>query len=276
MGIFVYITGIIILDLIISMKNQAISKVKEVWEKENKILSPVPFKAYKEIIDKAAKLFSAGSYYYYIFNFENLEMEYVHPNVQDILGIKPEAFNVDAILNSMHPEDLAKMHQKEKKVLDFFMHKISREEMLQYKVVYLIRLRNTKGAYKTILHQVKTLTVSEDRKIQRVIGIHTDVTHLNTPVDHKVSLINDKGASYYSMETDSSYSLITDTRDTLFTKREKEIIVKISEGFDFQELAAYFHLSPHTINTHKKNILKKSGCKNTAQLITKCIREGII
>ena len=62
----------------------------------------------------------------------------------------------------------------------------------------------------------------------------------------------------------------------LFTNREKEIIRKISEGYDFNNLAEHFNLSPHTINTHKKNILKKSHCKNITELVTKCIREGII
>lgn len=41
-------------------------------------------------------------------------------------------------------------------------------------------------------------------------------------------------------------------------------------------MATYFNVSPHTINTHKRNILKKSHCKNTAELVAKCIREGVI
>jgi len=58
--------------------------------------------------------------------------------------------------------------------------------------------------------------------------------------------------------------------------REIDIIKSISEGKDFKNMATHFNVSPHTINTHKRNILKKSHCKNTAELVAKCIREGVI
>ncbi|MFO7674052.1 MAG: LuxR C-terminal-related transcriptional regulator, partial [Lutibacter sp.] len=62
----------------------------------------------------------------------------------------------------------------------------------------------------------------------------------------------------------------------LFTKREIEIIIQLAQGENFKEIAALLFVSPYTIKTHRKNILKKSGCKNTAELIAKCIHEGII
>lgn len=258
------------------MKETSIAKIKKVWETDNKVLKPTKQKLYLELVDQIASLFTIGTYYYYILNFENIKMEYVHPSVDDVLGINPLDFSVEKILDLMHPDDLTRMHQKEQKVLNFFLNKITKEEMLKYKVVYLMRLKNAEENYRTILHQVKTLTVSEDGKIQQVIGIHTDVTHLNIPIDHKVSFISQTSPSYFSTETDEEYTLMRDRFVKLFTNREKEIIRKISEGYDFNNLAEHFNLSPHTINTHKKNILKKSHCKNITELVTKCIREGII
>lgn len=258
------------------MKDDNIAKIRNVWETKNKILKPVKKELYLDIIDQVASLFSIGSYYYYILNFDNLLMEYVHPGTTDVLGIKPHEFSIDKLFELMHPEDLAKMHEKENVASDFLFKTISREDIPLYKVVYLMRLRNANGAYRTILHQVKTLTVSEGGKIQQVIGVHTDVTYLNIPFDHKISFISNKKPSYYSIETDATFKLTESTFKNLFTNREKEIIKKISEGKNFNELAAYFFVSPHTINTHKRNILRKSTCKNTAELMTKCIREGVL
>jgi len=258
------------------MKEDKIAKILNVWETKNKIVNPVNSSQYIEIVDQIASLFSVGSYYYYIFNFETLSMEFVHSGVHGVLGIDPNKFTLDKLFELMHPQDLAKLHEKENVATEFLLQKIPKEEIPLYKVVYLMRLRDSKGFYKTILHQVKALTITERGKIQQVMGIHTDVTYLNIPFDHKISFISRERPSYYSVNTDTCFNLVENSFKNLFTKREKEIIKKISEGKTFNEIAGNLFVSPHTINTHKKNILKKSHCNNTAELMAKCIREGVI
>ena len=73
-----------------------------------------------------------------------------------------------------------------------------------------------------------------------------------------------------------NYKIIEKPCKLIFTIREVEIIKHLSEGKTFKEIAEILFVSPNTINYHKKNILKKSGCKNTTHVIVKCIREGII
>ncbi len=258
------------------MKENNIAKIKNVWKSNNSILKPVKSELYLDIIDQIASLFAIGSYYYYIFNFENLAMEFVHSGTKNVLGIEPNEFSLDKLFDLMHPDDLAKLHEKENAATDFLLNKISKEEIPLYKVVYLMRLRHANGIYKTILHQVKALTISEGGKIQQVIGIHTDVTYLNIPFDNKISFISNQRPSYYSIETDASFKLIENNFKNIFTNREKEILQNISQGKTSIEIANQLFVSPYTINTHKRNILKKSQCTNTVQLLAKCIREGVI
>lgn len=52
----------------------------------------------------------------------------------------------------------------------------------------------------------------------------------------------------------------------LLTKREKEILLMISQGFTDKEIAEKIFLSPLTITTHRKNILSKLGLKNKVEL----------
>jgi DNA-binding CsgD family transcriptional regulator len=258
------------------MKNNGITKVMEVWEVHNKILKPVKKELYLEIIDQIANLFAAGSFYYYIFNFDTLKMEVVHEGIRTVLGIEPDHLSLEKLLNIMHPEDIEKMHKKEEIAVNFLLNTIPREELLHYKVVYLMRLKHADGTYKTILHQAKTLVVSDEGKIQQVLGIHTDISYLNIPFDHKISFISDKGPSYHVEEAGKEIKFIeNDSKDKL-SIREIEIIKKLSEGNNFNEIAALLFVSPHTINTHKKNILKKIGCKNSTELVARCIREGVI
>ena len=263
-------------QLTLSMKTNHISKILSVWESDNKILQPIQKELHLDFIDQVASLFAIGNYYYYILNFENLEMEFVHEGITNVLGIEPSQFSIDTLFNVMHPDCLAKMHEKERVATDFLLKNIPSEEIPLYKVVYLMRLRHRNGSYKTILHQTKAINVSSDGKVQHVIGIHTDVSYLKMPMDNKISFISSERPSFYAIETRSDFHLINREIKRRLTKREKEIINKLAQGESPQDMAESLCISIHTVNTHKKNILKKMGCKNTPELIAKCLMEGII
>jgi len=53
------------------------------------------------------------------------------------------------------------------------------------------------------------------------------------------------------------------------TKRESEIIGLISRGLTSQEMADKLFISPRTVETHRANLLKKVGVKNSMELINK-------
>jgi DNA-binding NarL/FixJ family response regulator len=58
--------------------------------------------------------------------------------------------------------------------------------------------------------------------------------------------------------------------------REKEVLKHICLGFSNQEIADELGLSSHTIDAHRKNLLHKTGAKNTASMITLSIQEGLV
>ncbi|HCE55307.1 MAG: LuxR C-terminal-related transcriptional regulator [Lutibacter sp.] len=260
------------------------AKVLRIWESENKILQPNKKEIILEIVDQIVSLFAVGSFYYYIFNFENLKMDYVNDSIKDVLGIESEEFTVEKVFELMHPEDLASMNEKEALVVDFFFNKIHPDDLFSYKTIYVMRFKHTDGTYKTILHQVSVISASDDGKIQQVIGVHTDITYLNIPINHNVSFVSLKKPSYHYSKNSGNYSIILENSSSLektsfkdiFSKREKEIINLISKGIKFNEIAKLLFVSPHTINAHKKNILKKSGCKNTPELIARSYVERLL
>ncbi|MDO9038729.1 MAG: LuxR C-terminal-related transcriptional regulator [Lutibacter sp.] len=266
------------------MNEKDSAKVFSVWDTENKILQPNKKELLLEIVDQVASSFAAGSFYYFVLNFENIGMDYVSDGVKDVLSIAREEFSMKKAFELMHPEDLAKMNEKEAIVFDFFLKKLSVEDMFLYKSVYIMRLKHTNGSYKTILHQAQVLSASDDGKIQKTLCIHTDITYLNIPINHKLSFISTKRPSYYysyesgsyALENESILKLEKDCFKDIFSKREKEIVKLMAKGIKFNEIAKLLFVSPHTINAHKKNILRKSGCKNTPELIARCYVEGLI
>lgn len=241
------------------------------------------FKAYptNELIHRTAALFSPGQFYYYILNFYNLTMEYVHPSVHNVLGIAPEKFNLEKLLEIIHPDDFQSVIKKEQVVLDFFK-KLSPAQMPHYKVTYFFRVRDSSGKIKKILHQVTTLTVSDESQIGHVIGIHTDVSHLKVADYKTVSLISmQEGlASYNNIDPDRKELKDMNKTDdillsALLSSRELEIVKLIAKGVSSSHISNGLHISIHTVRTHRKNILKKTGC-TTAELISRCLIQGVI
>lgn len=53
------------------------------------------------------------------------------------------------------------------------------------------------------------------------------------------------------------------------TKREIEIIKLIAEGLTSQEMANKLFISPRTVETHRSNLMKKMGVKNSIELVRK-------
>ena len=251
------------------------SKLLEVW-KTNEISLPGKQVDFTKVIDQIASTFAPGSFYYFIFNFETLDMDFVHPAIEQVIGIKPEDFNRDTLLSRIHPEDLARMVHKETATFEFLLNKIDSSDVLDYKIINCLRIANEKGEFRKILHQAKTISVSKDGKIQQSIAVHTDVTYLNIPIDDKVSFIGLNGKpSYYSTNPkELTFDLLESPHP--YTKQEVNIIELISLGNSSNEIAEELNISPHTVKAHKKNILKKSGAPNSTKLIADCIRKGII
>lgn len=65
-------------------------------------------------------------------------------------------------------------------------------------------------------------------------------------------------------------------KKTPLTERELEIIQLISNELTVRQIAAKLHLSPLTIETHRKNIYLKLGVHNAAGLIKMALKKGWI
>lgn len=67
----------------------------------------------------------------------------------------------------------------------------------------------------------------------------------------------------------------TGTTNIFLTNREKEIVRLIADGHTSQEIAELLFISYFTVGKHRKNILRKLGLKNTAELVSYALKEQI-
>lgn len=60
------------------------------------------------------------------------------------------------------------------------------------------------------------------------------------------------------------------------TDREKEVLELIVEQYTNQEIADELYISPRTVDAHRRNLLQKTGAKNTAGLVTYAIKHDLV
>lgn len=63
---------------------------------------------------------------------------------------------------------------------------------------------------------------------------------------------------------------------TVLTERENEITALVASGLTNKDIAEKLHLSPHTVHTHRKNIIKKLGVKSVSELTVYAMSVGLI
>jgi two-component system, NarL family, response regulator NreC len=68
---------------------------------------------------------------------------------------------------------------------------------------------------------------------------------------------------------------LTDSYE-LLSPREKEVLQLLAQGQTNKEVAGVLNLSPHTVDTHRANLMQKLGLRNLADLILYAVRKKII
>lgn len=63
---------------------------------------------------------------------------------------------------------------------------------------------------------------------------------------------------------------------TVLTARETEILTLLASGYSTQKVADELHLSPHTVHTHRKSIIKKLNIKSPTEFVIYAMDFGLI
>lgn len=89
------------------------------------------------------------------------------------------------------------------------------------------------------------------------------------------------GKSFFDHKVSSKIinGLIFDRQEEVSFKmspREKEIIELIAKGYSNKEIASKLFLSPSTIDSHRRNIMKRFKAKNSVELIALAYKNGIL
>lgn len=262
----VYFSG-----MALNMKPDLFREADKIWKPLTRGVPEKELKFELDVYRKLLNFFMPGDYYYYIFNVKNGAFDFISEEMAVVLGYPIATIDVPFFINKIHPEDQPWFLNFENKVSEFFQT-LSREQIPNYKVRYDYRIQKKNGEYIRILQQVLTIQY-EQGKVLRTFGVHTDISHLKMDGIPVLSFIGLNGEpSLLDIQVEKRFS----TSVSGLTKREHEILRFLVAGKSSEEISKVLFISKQTVDTHRKNLLKKTGCINTVELTSVAVKKGWI
>lgn len=247
-----------------------------IWDSHDNYISKKsnPLKNFN-LNELIASFFCPSTYYVYIIDFPSRKFHFVSHHTYGIFGLAPEEYHLETLLERVHPEDIEFVTACEQQVFNFITN-LKPGKVVKYKINYCLRLKVKNGSYRMFLHQALALNTHESGTLDKVLGIHSDIHHISTENNHKISFIGLNGEpSFLEMDVGANFKKENSSANP-FSRRELDVIKLLAKGDGSKEIADKLHISLETVTTHRKNILAKTNCRNTTELVAECIKKGYL
>lgn len=133
-----------------------------------------------------------------------------------------------------------------------------------------VKIRHKDGRIGRVMFRHTPIEMTKSGLVKVAIISIDDITHLI------------KGSFYWGrLECGNiiHHFLSTDKKDIshdIISEREKEILNLIAQGKESKEIGDILFLSSHTVDNHRRNMISKTGARDTTSLIQICRMAGII
>lgn len=205
----------------------------------------------------------------YVADMIDISVSYASRNCYNLLGIPSDELSAYSIFTNTHPDDL-----RRHSITRTSLIKVVNDIYIQGKGYALMstnfRSRNLHGLYTNFLIQAYAWYSPAPLKTVYCLFVNTDISWFGE--------IKHGHNSYYG--NDFSYFRFPDEKvimtGNVFTDREFEILELIEAGLKSDQIAQKLFLSVHTVNTHRRRILKKTGTSTMAELIHDLKEKGTL
>jgi len=187
----------------------------------------------------------------------------VSPWHNSLFGYKDPVFDINRIVEIVHPHDWDKVWKLTKKACDLIFGEPGKYPSFSYSISYRIRVKGFR--YIRILRQTIPLRLDTQGKIICSLSRCIDISHLN----------HQKEIKGWLTTPDKTFDL-NSPWDHLFSKREKEILHYLARGYSSKCIGYKLCISKLTVDKHRANMLRKTNVRNTSELICYALERGII
>src|SRR5690606_36867893 len=245
------------------MEKLVLNEAEKIWKEIGQYKKPGDLKLEIEIYKKLLNFFQVGDYCYFIFSPPEMRMEYTNHSITDLIGYTPEEFTLEKFLEIVHPDELNNYLNFEATITEFWKN-LPPEKVMKYKTRYDFRIQCKDGNYKRLLQQVIPIQTEEDGAILRTFVIFTDISHLKQNNKMVLSILGLEGEpSYFDIQP--VQKLIP--HKEILSRREKEVLQLLADNHSSKKVGEILSLSPYTVNTHRKNMFRKTKTKSILELV---------
>jgi DNA-binding CsgD family transcriptional regulator len=211
----------------------------------------------------------ANNQMFYISDGLLLDVLFVSDGVNKMFGVKPENVSQGYFLTTTHPDDQRRHHLARSKLIS-----TAQEFYIQKKGTLILssnfRARKPEDSYRNILYQCFLFYSKVPCESVFLILVITDISGYENI---------HKGFHYY-IGSDPRYFRFPDkellSMGNIYSYTELQILEFIEQGLSSKEIAEKLHRSNLTINTHRTNIIRKSGGISTTEVIHDLKEKGLI
>lgn len=182
---------------------------------------------------------------------------------------KIDSYSTEVILQNfqIHPDDRMIIDSIQRARKYIYQQRI--EERKNYKLVNNFRICSE--ANQCFRIDVQHSVLEMDQQGNFWLGLR--IIHLDPDQE------SDRPASSFLQHVyrnEIIYSIYGDTESGCISRREREVLELISEGYVSKEIAEKLFISEFTVNNHRKSILRKLNANNASEAIKKAVKVGII
>ncbi len=221
------------------------------------------------IMLKLEELTDENDQYFQVFDLGQMKFLFTSKNIFQMIGVTAEEINPGHYTQLIHPDDEERLGQARSRV-----YKMEKEIFKAQKgsalTSYNLRIRNAAGNYNNLFVQDYMFYSPIPYKAVFLIQVITNIDWYKMKKDrfhhyagNDLSLFRFPDEKLLEIGPDLSY-------------REFEIIRLIESGLSSKEIADKLFLSIHTVNTHRSNILEKSGKSQISDLIYEFKEKGLL
>lgn len=174
----------------------------------------------------------------------------------------------DMLEERMHPDDRAQMITIQKQHAQF-IYSLPFESRNDYVHTLQLRMLNGKRQYVNVVSRQRVIQKDRNGKAWIILGC-MDISPDQTPAEKIKSTV-------FNLKTgEIVHPLIQERTKELLTKKEKEVLLLIRQGYLSKEIACKLGISIFTVNNHRKNILEKLHADNAIEAINQANTIGLL
>ncbi|HEY9115401.1 MAG TPA: LuxR C-terminal-related transcriptional regulator [Bacteroidales bacterium] len=219
---------------------------------------------------KLEKMMEENKQFFYVGDFTRLSIIYSSKRCLQMYGLRPDEMDPRNIFKRTHPDDLKRHGVGRSKGFER-ANEIYSNPKDDYAVISSnYRFMNLQGEYRNLLLQGYFFKSKKSALNVYGILVHTDISWFEK-MKFGFNIYMGKNLSYFRFPDEEL--IMT---GCVFTEREFEILKLIKEGQSSEQIGQKLFLSPHTIDTHRRNILKKTNSSSTSELIIELMERGVL